>query len=173
MNKIGLFYGPVKGSVENVAFKIVKMVGADKIDLLPVQSSSAKDLEAYDNIIFGISTLGRHTWSSEMPSSDWDNFLPELDKINYDNKTIAMYGLGDHVTYALHFVDALGVLGEKLMEHNARIIGQCPTDDYEFGDSEAIIDGTFIGLPLDEDFESEKTDIRLKNWLDLILPEMV
>ena len=173
MSKIGLFYGPTKGSVENVAFKIVKMVGADRIDLVPVHSATFKDLNAYESIIFGISTLGRHTWSSEMPSSDWDDFLPELDKMDYKGKTFAMYGLGDHVTYAHHFVDALGVLADKIKKHKGRIIGQCPTDDYEFVESEAVIDGSFVGLPLDEDFEPEKTDGRIKQWLDRILPEML
>ena len=171
MNKIGLFYGPMDGSVAKVARIIADTLGSDKLDLVPVRTASNEDLNKYKNIIFGISTIGSHTWARETPSKDWDGFLPELDKIEYSGKTFALYGLGDHVTYALHFVDSLGILGGKLLDHNARIIGQCSPSDYDFKESEAIINGEFIGLPLDEDYEAEKTEKRIQNWLDRILKE--
>ncbi len=170
MKKIGLFYGPREGSVERVAFKLVDMLGKEKIDLYPVKVANANDLEKYDNLILGISTIGRETWASDAPADDWDKFLPQLDLVDYKNKTIAMFGLGDHITYPMHFVDALGTLAEILKQHDAKIIGQVPADGYEFEESEAIFDDRFIGLPLDEDFESEKTDERLKSWLEVILP---
>lgn len=170
MSKIGLFYGPMGGSVENVAKKILKVLGEDKVDVRPIRDTSAADVNKYQKVIFGISTIGSHTWQRETPSKDWDGFIHELDHIDYSNKTIALYGLGDHITYALHFVDSLGVLGGVLIEKGAHIIGQTSTDDYDFKDSEAVIDGKFIGLPLDEDYESDKTDERIKNWLDRILP---
>ncbi len=169
MKKIGLFYGPTGGSVERIAGKLGDILG-DSVDVFPVKEASADDLDKYENIILGISTIGRETWASEAPADDWDKFLPQLEKIDYANKTIAMYGLGDHLTYPMHFVDALGTLAEILMKHDATIIGQVSTDGYEFEDSKAIFDNRFVGLPLDEDFEWEKTDERLKNWLDTILP---
>lgn len=170
MNKIGLFYGPKGGSVEKVARKLVKLIGEDKVDISPVMDATASDVNEYSNVIFGISTIGSHTWQRETPSKDWDGFLPELDRIDYSNKSIALYGLGDHLTYALHFVDSLGVLGKLLMDKGAKIIGQTSPDDYDFKDSDALINGEFIGLPLDEDYESDKTDERLQNWLDRVLP---
>ncbi len=170
MNKIGLFYGPVGGSVEKVAKKLVKMIGEDKVDIIPVRDASAADVNKYSKVIFGISTIGSHTWQKETPSKDWDGFLQELDHIDYNNKSIALYGLGDHLTYALHFVDSLGVLGKLLMDKGAKIIGQTSPEDYDFKDSDALINGEFIGLPLDEDYESDKTDERLQNWLNKILP---
>lgn len=173
MNKIGLFYGPMDGSVAKVARIIADILGSDKLDLIPVRSASSDDLNKYKNIILGISTIGSHTWARETPSKDWDEFLPELDKIDYSDKIFALYGLGDHVTYALHFVDSLGVLGTMLLDRNARIVGQTSTEGYEFQDSEAIINGKFIGLPLDEDYESDKTEERIRNWLDEILQKFV
>ncbi len=170
MKKIGLFYGPEGGSVERVAFKLVDLIGKENVDIYPVKGANASDLEKYDNLILGISTIGRETWASDAPADDWDKFLPQLDLVSYKDKTIAMYGLGDHITYPLHFVDALGTLAKILVKHDATIIGQVPTDGYEFEESEAIINDQFIGLPLDEDFESEKTDERLTNWLEIILP---
>ena len=170
MKKIGLFYGPKGGSVERVAFKLVDMIGKENVDLYPVKGANASDLEKYDNLILGISTIGRETWASDAPADDWDKFLPELEGVDYKNKIIAMYGLGDHITYPLHFVDALGTLADILMKHDGTVIGQVSTDGYEFEESKAIIDGQFTGLPLDEDFEPEKTDERLMGWLEIILP---
>jgi len=171
MKKIGLFYGPRGGGVEKVALKIAGRLGKDQLDMIQVSSAGIEELGKYENIIFGISTIGTHTWEMETPSKDWDLFLPVLDKANLENKVIALYGLGNHIAYADHFVDSLGLLGKKLLEKNVSVIGRCATKDYEFNHSEAVIDGEFIGLPLDEDFEADKTDERLQNWLDRILPE--
>ena len=33
-------------------------------------------------------------------------------------------------------------------------------------------DGKFIGLPLDEDYEADKTDVRIEEWLERIVPEL-
>jgi len=170
MEKIGLFYGPAGGNVEKVA-RMIKDRLKDQVDLLLVKDSTAKDLEKYKNIIFGISTVGTETWAMENPSDDWARFMPELKKVDHQGKTYALYGLGDHMAYANHFCDAMGTLGKELLRQGARIVGQVPAVDYEFGESEAVIDDHFIGLPLDEDYESEKTPERLDKWLDNILKE--
>ncbi|HHJ11443.1 MAG TPA: flavodoxin [Bacteroidetes bacterium] len=170
MEKIGLFYGPEGGSVEKVA-RMIKDRLKDRGDLLLVKNSMAQDLEKYRNIIFGISTVGTETWAMESPSDDWARFMPELRKVNHHGKTYAIYGLGDHITYSNHFADAMGVLGKELLRQGARIVGQVPVVEYEFDDSEAVIDDHFIGLPLDEDYESEKTPERLDKWLANILKE--
>ena len=41
-----------------------------------------------------------------------------------------------------------------------------------FDDSEAVIDGKFIGLPLDDINEDDKTDTRIEGWLAAITPEL-
>lgn len=170
MEKIGIFYGPTDGSVEKVANMLKEMIGEDKTDLIPVKNATAQTVNQYRNIIFGLSTVGKHTWDMEI-ADDWSAFIPQLEKIDYSGKIFALYGLGDHLTYALHFVDSLGYVAGEMMKHNAKIVGQVDPSGYDFQDSEAIIDGKFIGLPLDEDYESEKTPDRLREWLDIILKE--
>ncbi|MBN1820231.1 MAG: flavodoxin [Prolixibacteraceae bacterium] len=170
MNKIGIFFGPLKGSTNRVADKVKAELGEAAV-LVPVKDASTKDLEKFDKIIFGISTVGKDTWDSEFSSNDWAKFLPEISKVDYSGKTVAIFGLGDHITYAQNFIDFMGILGKSLLENNAKIVGQVSTDGYEFESSEAVIDGKFIGLPLDEDFEPELTDDRLAGWLEKIKPE--
>ena len=43
---------------------------------------------------------------------------------------------------------------------------------YTFDDSEAVIDGKFIGLPLDDINEDDKTETRIEAWLAQITPDM-
>ncbi len=168
MSKIGLFFGPEKGSVHRVAEKIAAVIGEEKVELVSVNDASAADLEQYDQIIFGISTVGKETWDSDYSNTDWSKFFPEVSKANYDGKVVAIYGLGDHVTYPDHFVNAIGRLAKELKTKDANIVGSVDPDGYEFEDSEALIDGRFIGLPIDEDFEPEQTDERIANWLKSI-----
>ena len=171
MSKIAIFYGPVGGAVNRVADKIKDAIGEDKVVMVAVKDASVADIEKYDKIIFGLSTVGKDTWDSSYSTNDWGKFMPEIGKTSYAEKTVAVFGLGDHVTYAHGFVDHIGLLGKELMKNDAILVGPVDTDGYEFEESEAIVDGKFIGLPLDEDFEPELTDERLAAWVELIKPD--
>ena len=46
-----------------------------------------------------------------------------------------------------------------------------PADGYEFDASEALVNGKFMGLPVDEDFEPELTDERVKKWIEQLRPD--
>lgn len=168
MSKIAIFYGPIGGSVNRVADKIKEAIGEDKVEMVAVKEATSADIEKYDKIIFGASTIGKDTWDSEFSNNDWAKFLPEVRKTNLADKTIAAFGLGDHITYAHGFVDHLGVVGKELMKCGAKLVGKVSTEGYEFEESEAVIDGEFIGLPIDEDFESELTDERIAAWVKAI-----
>jgi flavodoxin I len=170
MDKTAIFFGPLDGAVHRVAKKIKSAVGEDKVVMVPVKNASVEDLEKYDKIIFGISTVGKETWESIYTNVDWAKFLPEISKTRYEGKTVAIFGLGDHITYSSTFVNHIGLLGRTLMENGATLVGQVPVEGYEFDESEAVIDGMFIGLPVDEDFEPELTDERVQNWVELIRP---
>ena len=47
-------------------------------------------------------------------------------------------------------------------------MGAVSAEDYSFEKSTSIRDGKFVGLPLDEVNESEKTDRRIADWLELL-----
>lgn len=50
----------------------------------------------------------------------------------------------------------------------ANIVGAVSTDGYTFDESEAVKDGKFVGLALDADNESDKTEERISNWVEQI-----
>ena len=171
MSKIAIFYGPIGGAVNRVADKIKDAIGEAKVEMVAVKNASVADLEKYDKIIFGASTVGSDTWDAVNSNHDWAKFLPELGKVDFSKKTVAIFGLGDHITYAHGFVDHIGLVGKELMKNGAVLVGPVDTDGYEFEESEAIVDGKFIGLPIDEDFEPELTDERVTAWLEVLKPD--
>lgn len=168
MSKIGIFFGPLNGAVNRVANLLQEKIGSDKVELVPVKTASAEDFKRFDRIVFGISTVGNETWDGSIRKTDWGLFMPEVSKGDFAGKKVAIYGLGDHVTYASSFVDFMGLLARELMGAEASIVGQVSVDGYEFDESAAIFDGKFIGLPLDEDFEPELTEERVEKWLELL-----
>lgn len=168
MSKTAIFFGPLKGAVNRVADKLKDVIGEDKVVMVPVNEASVADLEKYDKIIFGMSTVGKESWDAQFQNVDWAKFLPEIGKTRYEGKTLAIFGLGDHVTYGSTFVDHIAVLANELTKNGAVLIGQVPVEDYEFEESEAVVDGKFMGLPIDEDFEPELTDERIEKWVKQI-----
>ena len=169
MKKVAIIYGPLKGSTEKVAKLVAQELGDDNFELIPIGDATKTSVEEYSNIVFGVSTIGKHTWDSKHHGGNWDKFMPELEKISLEGKTIAIFGLGDHVTYSLHFVDAVGILAELILKNGGNLIGKVSTEGYEFEDSQAVKDDMFLGLPIDEDYESEKTEGRVKNWVSSII----
>ena len=171
--KIGIFYGPTGGSTEKVANLISKEFGTKNTELVLVKNSTLKELAKFDKVIFGISTIGKETWDAHHPNTDWDYFFSTVLEADFSNKTVALFGLGNSTSYSFHFVDALGKLGHKLINKKANIVGQCSTDGYTYDESEAVIDGKFIGLPIDEDSEEDLTEGRVKKWVDQIRPDFL
>jgi flavodoxin I len=173
MKKIGLFYGPVSGSTERVAEKMWNLIGKDKCDLLKVRDSKKEDLAKYSSIIFGISTIGMETWQGETVKSGWFTFIHELTEADMTGKKVALFGLGDQIRYPDHFVDAMGDLYEILKQKGVEIVGSVDVEGYQFTDSKALVNGKFVGLPIDEDFQSDITNERIGKWVKRILPDLL
>ena len=67
---------------------------------------------------------------------------------------------------------SVGELYNAAKEAGAKVIGQVSTDGYTYDDSEAVVDGQFVGLALDEVNEDDKTDERIDAWVAAIKPEL-
>lgn len=170
MNKqIAVFYGPVGGNTEKVAKLIQENISKDKCILIPVKDANVDSLKEFDNIIFGVSTIGTHTWNDKNVP-DWDSFLPKLRETNLDGKTVAIFGLGNQIAYSNHFVDDMRLVYNTVVENGAKHVGCWPTEGYDFNNSEAVINNEFVGLAIDEDHQSEFTLNRVNNWIEKIVP---
>lgn len=169
--QVGIFYAPSGGSVQKVARQIKQKLAEVQPDMQVISDIVPLQLLDYHNLILVCSTLGRNTWEMEQ-KDPWSSFLPKMLRIRLDGRKVALVGLGDHVSYPNNFVDGMGILGQTVEEIGGKLIGATPTRDYIFNDSRALRDGKFIGLPLDEDYEAEKTEERLNGWVGNILQEI-
>ncbi|MGD2180434.1 flavodoxin FldA [Lusitaniella coriacea] len=161
MAKVGLFYGTQTGNTETVAELIQKEMGGDSVvSLHDVADAETSDLEGYECLI-----IGCPTWNIGELQSDWEGLYDELDGVDFSGRKVAYFGAGDQIGYADNFQDAMGILEKKISALGGQTVGYWSTDGYDFSESQAIRDGKFVGLAIDEDNQSELTDERIESWV--------
>lgn len=158
MKKIGLFYGTTLGTTGNVAKEIEKILGVENVDIYNV-ADGIKEIENYENII-----LGTNTWGYGELQDDWVSVIDELETIDLTGKKIAIYGTGDQEGYSDTFVDAIGIIYEKIKDKNLEIVGFISKENYNFSDSKALIGEKLAGLAIDDMNQSNLTEERIKKW---------
>lgn len=166
MEKTAIVYGSSSGNTETIAKTIAKKIGMEQVDLFDVAKASVSAIMSYQNLI-----LGTSTWGVGDLQDDWEAFLPQFEKLDLSGKVIAIFGLGDSSSYPDSFVDGMGIIYEAIQKQGCKIVGAVEAEGYSFDDSRALADGQFIGLPLDEDNESDRSDDRVDQWLKQILTE--
>lgn len=169
VSKIGLFFGSDEGNTEAVAYKIQSIFGADCVDVLDIGDVTQLQFADYKVFIFGIPT-----WDFGQIQSDWEDFWPDVESIDFTDKRIALFGLGDQFGYGDFFLDAMGMLHDVVVASGAEVVGRWSTEGYEFDASKAVVDGgsEFVGLALDEDQQPELTNERLMTWCAQINKEL-
>lgn len=166
MNKIALLYSPEGGNVNKVTIKLAEIIGIEKVDIIPVRKVGKGELDKYKQIIFLGSTVGADHWTNEIVADEWQEFFNKWDEISFENKKVAIVGLGNSVLYPEHFADGMAHLYNKIKERKGKVLGFVDAKDYDFTDSEAVNDdGFFCGLAIDEDNEEELTKERLERWV--------
>jgi len=168
--KIGLFYGSSTGAGEQVAYHIkeeIEASGLATVELAIVSGDSLKIMENYQYLIFGCST-----WNIGELQDDWDLKFNELDTVDFKGRKVALYGNGDQYGYSNSFVDAIGIIGEKVAARGGDIVGFWPSDEFEFEYSRGSVPGDIImGLPLDDDNQPELTKQRTVNWIYWVMEQ--
>ena len=59
-------------------------------------------------------------------------------------------------------------LYDAAKEGGANVLEGVSTEGYTFDDSDAVVDGKFVGLALDDVNEDDKTEERIDAWLEAI-----
>ena len=167
MNKTCIIYGSSTGTCEELASRIAGKLGVDSSDVLEAASISSERLDGYQNLI-----LGTSTWGAGELQDDWYDGVAVIKKSNLSGKTVAIFGCGDSEGYSDTFCGGMAELYNAAKEAGANVIGSVSTDGYTFDDSEAVVDGKFVGLALDEVNEDNKTDERIDGWVGEIAPKL-
>ncbi len=170
MIKIGLFYGTDTGNTETISKEIKKkletMLGPDTVDMYEIYKKKKEDMAKYDLLI-----IGMPTWYDGELQGDWEEFIPEMEQVDFTGKKVAFFGLGDQYGYAAYFCDALGVFAEIVEKGHGTLCGFTSVKGYEHDVSKAQRGDQFVGLCLDTDNQDELTNGRLNAWLPQVLQE--
>ena len=137
-----VIYGSSTGTCEAIAEKIASKLGCEAVN---VQDLTSDIVAANQNLI-----LGTSTWGAGELQDDWYDGLKTLQGSDLSGKTIAIFGCGDSSSYSDTFVGGMGELYNGIKASGAK----------------------FIGLPLDDINEDDKTDTRIEGWLAAITPEL-
>lgn len=160
-NKVALIFGSDTGMTENISEIIADKLDIDDIAFIDVYTISISDFSNYNILIFGIPT-----WYDGELQTDWDNFFPDFKKINFSEKKVAFFSLGDQYGYPDNFVDGLGILAEVVLRNGGDLGGYWPNTGYDFNKSLGIApNGMFYGLVLDEDNQSDESNERIDQWI--------
>ncbi len=164
MKKILLTYAPQGGYTEQAAYEIAQSITFAQCNVMPGSKVSEKDFETYAFIIIGVATLGNDSWNSGKQDADTVHLQNIVNKTNFSNKTIALFGLGNAVLYPSHFVDEMGNFEQQLQEKHAKLVGYTSAKEYTFKDSKALRGEKICGLALDFDTELHTSKERIAKW---------
>ena len=162
MKKTIVVYGSSTGVCEEIANTIGSKLGAEVID---VADFTADIIGAYDNLI-----LGTSTWGAGELQDNWYDGVEVLKKADLSGKTVAIFGCGDSESYSDTFCGAMKEIYDAA--EGANILHGVSADDYTYDASEAVVDGNFVGLALDDVNENDKTEMRINNWIEQIKPAL-
>lgn len=168
MEKIAIYFGTDTGRTRRIAKLIAQKLG-DRADApLNINRVTVDDFLAREVLILGAPTYGDGELpglATGLPQESWAEFLPRLQGRDMRNQTVALFGLGEQEKYGDEFVDALILLHDAVVACGARVIGAWPADGYSFRASQALVDGRFVGLALDQIGQPALSEARIDAWL--------
>jgi len=168
MEKIGLFYSFASKKTAKIAGVVHNAFLGNDVQLINVDDVKKEKFLEFDNLIVGVPTW----FDGELPNY-WDELLPALEEIDFSNKRIAIFGLGDQKGYSENFCDAIGIMAAFFEEKGAFIVGKFPLDGYIFEGSKAVSNGQFVGLPLDQENQARLTSGRIEHWVENLKKEFI
>ena len=98
--------------------------------------------------------------------------MEALKTADLGSKTIAIFGCGDADGYSDTFCGGMAEIYNAVKNSGAKVIGQVAADTYTYDDSDAVVDGKFVGLALDCSESEGKSENRIDDWLDSIRPKL-
>ena len=167
MNKIGVFYGSTTGTKEDLARRIAEKLDVPSAHIYDVSKLTEALVGEYDVLV-----LGSSTWGAGELQDDWYDGIKVLKKCDLSHKYVALFGCGDSDSYSDTFCDAIGILYEELKDTRCKFCGAVDTAGYTFDSSIAVVNGKFVGLPLDEVNEDGQTDERISAWVEQVKQEI-
>ena len=167
METIGIFYGSTYGMTENSARLIQDTFGKENAQLFNLKDATIDDMKKFRNLIFGTSA-----WGIGEMQDEWEMTIDSLSNINFEDKKVALFGLGDQKEYPESFVDGLGTLYCRLPDKSC-VVGFWPVEGYDYYFSLADKEGKFVGLVLDDHNQENLSRQRIESWVKQLKGEFI
>ena len=164
MRKLAVFYGSETGNTQEVAEQISAYF--EEAETSDIRKVSVSTWGEYSHLILGIPT-----WNDGELQGDWYDIFDDLEDLDFSNTKIAIFGLGDQFGYPYTFLDAAGLLYEKLKEQGATFAGFIEPEGYEFEDSKALVNESLVCLGLDFENQEELNEERIEEWVNQLKVE--
>jgi flavodoxin I len=167
---VGLYYSTSTGNTETVAGYIAEKTGIE--DWKDIADADEAEVLGHEAIIVGAPTW--HTGSdTERSGTSWDEWLYQtLPNMDFIDKKVAIFGVGDSGGYADNFCDATGELYDCFTARGAKIYGMTPEQDgIEYEETKSVRDGKFVGKTFDEDGYSDESEQRADDWINQLKGE--
>jgi len=162
----GSTYGDTADAAERIVTVLTELTGIQP-RLMDIAYNELRALEAFDVLLLGCST-----WNIGELQSDWAAKLSELDAIDLHGKKVGLFGSGDQRGYPDTYMDALGILAERVEARGAELVGLWPAAGYEHTASLAQRERCFVGLALDETSQAHMTAGRIDRWVRRLIEEL-
>jgi flavodoxin I len=178
MAAVGIFYGTSTGNTQACAEKIFEAFGpdlaAEPIDVDTLEEGQVAKVFAEHGALI----VGTPTWNTgadtERSGTGWDEIyyskLPAL-KSALKGKKVAVFGLGDQVSYSENYADAAGELFDVFEELGCEMLGSWSQEGYEHENSKSIRGDKFCGLLLDMINQEDLTEERVQSWVKQLKDE--
>lgn len=167
MKETVIIYGSTSGNCESIANRIAHALGVSSSSVVSASDLTPELINNHTNLI-----LGSSTWGCGDLQDEWYDAIEVIRSSDLTGKTVAVFGCGDSCGFSTTFCDAMSAIYEAAMTAGGRMVGAVATDGYTFDESASVVNGEFVGLALDEDNESDKTDSRIAAWVESIKPEL-
>lgn len=120
MYKLGIFWGSNTGNTEKIAYIIYEKISKyyNNVNIFNISNVSLNDFFKFNFFI-----LGTSTWYYGELQNDWNNFLLNLKKLNFNNKIVSLFGCGDQKNYYDSFCNGVKILYDIVYKNGAKIIG--------------------------------------------------
>lgn len=159
MKKIGVFFGSTSGVTTGIVDELEFYLRKDDFETFDVKDGVEK-IKDFDNLILVSPTYG----VGEL-QKDWEDNKEELEKIDFTGKKIGILGLGNQFAFGESFVGAMRKLYDIVIKNGGDVVGFTLDEGYSYEETDAVIDGKFVGLAIDEGNQGGDTPERIENWV--------
>lgn len=94
-----------------------------------------------------------------------------MQELDLAGKKVAVFGLGDSVSYAENYADATGELFDVFASRSSTMLGATSAEGYQHEASKAMRGDQFCGLLLDAVNEEDQTEGRVEAWAAQLISE--